>query len=134
MTLLTTALPIIGTLVDILRSHRTAVATQTGISEKAVDGIGDFIQDYLSKDERALKAVMDEIERARQFDIATSKTEPPVVNLLRGLVRPVITLTAFAWYLLARLNGVPLSMEDYTIIGGIIAFWFGFRSFDKRAV
>jgi len=36
-----------------------------------------------------------------------------------------------AWYIYARLNDIPLQAEDYAIIGGIMAFWFGFRPFEK---
>lgn len=132
MSLLTVALPIVSTVVDLLRSNKDDVARQVGVSPDAVGQVGDALQDYLSKDEKALKAVMDEIERARQHDIATGVGAPPIVVLLRGLVRPVITLTAFAWYVSARVAGVALTGEDYALIGGIVAFWFGFRSFEKR--
>lgn len=132
MSLVSVALPIIGSLLDIVRSRRDDVAKQTGVSVDAVGKVGDALQDYLSRDEKALKVVMDEIERARVHDIAMGQKAPPVVELLRGLVRPVVTLTAFGWYVLARMMDIPLTAEDYTLIGGIVAFWFGFRSFEKR--
>lgn len=132
MSLITVALPIIGALVDVVRNRKDDVARGAGVSVDAVGKVGDLLQDYLSKDEKALQVVMNEIDKARQHDIATGAKAPPVVELLRGLVRPVITLCAFFWYVLARMADIPLSGEDYTLIGGVVAFWFGFRSFEKK--
>lgn len=134
MSLLSVAMPIVGTVVDVLRLNKADVAKAVGVSPDAVGQVGDMLQDYLSRDEKALKAVMDEIDRARQYDVATSAGAPPIVVLLRGVVRPVITLTAFIWYVIARLDGVALTSEDYALVGGIVAFWFGFRSFEKNQV
>lgn len=131
MSLVNVALPVIGAVVDFLANRKDEVAQKTGVSVDAVGKVGTALQDYLTKDERALKAVMDEIDRARAHDVALAAGAPPVVELLRGLVRPVITLTAFAYYVGARVAGLELLPEDYTLIGGIVAFWFGFRSFEK---
>lgn len=131
MSFVNVALPVIGAVIDLIARRKDDVARTTGVSVDTVGKVGQAIEDYLSKDERALKAVMDEIDRARAHDIAVNAKVPPVVELLRGVVRPLITLTAFAYYVGARLAGVELLPEDYTLIGGIVAFWFGFRSFEK---
>ncbi|MFZ2587887.1 MAG: hypothetical protein WAZ18_07220 [Alphaproteobacteria bacterium] len=132
MSLISVGLPIVGALMDVLRNRKEDVAKGTGVSVDAVGKVGDMLQDYLSRDEKAMAVVMGEIDKARQHDIATSAKAPPIVELLRGIVRPLVTLCAFAWYVLARMMDIPLSAEDYTLIGGIVAFWFGFRSFEKR--
>jgi len=43
-----------------------------------------------------------------------------------------VTFAAMSWYLYARTQGIELTQEDYAIIGGVLAFWFGFRPFEKR--
>jgi hypothetical protein len=75
---------------------------------------------------------MAKIDKARDSDAALNSLDlPRFVNVLRGIVRPVITLTAFFWYVYARATNVPMGAEDYAIVGGIMAFWFGFRPFEK---
>jgi hypothetical protein len=132
MSLVTVAVPIISALAELLRSRSADVAQQTGLSKDVVSQVGDAIDQYLTQDERAMQVVMGEIDKARQHDVETSKMNTiPLIALLQGLVRPLITLTAFIWYVYARAVGVPLGAEDYAIIGGILAFWFGFRPFEK---
>lgn len=129
--MLNVALPILGVLADALLARKTEIAKQTGLPEEAVGKVSAAVSDFLTRDERAAAAVLADIEKARRHDIETATNAPPVVVLLRGLVRPVITLAACFWYIYARLSGVPLLAEDYAIIGGIMAFWFGFRPFEK---
>lgn len=124
-------LPVVKVLLEVFRNRQGDVARDAGVSKDAVSRIGQVVESYLTQDERALASVYAEIEKARQHDVATQDRSDPVVNLLRGLVRPLITLTAFAWYVVARAQGVELNGEDYAIIGGILAFWFGFRPFEK---
>lgn len=132
MSLLAAALPVVSIITDLLRSNRGEMARQAGVSEEAIGKVGDAVEAFLTKDERAMQAVMAEIDKARAHDTAMNATPmPPVVLLLRGLVRPLITLTAFLWYVYARAAGIALDGEDYAIIGGILAFWFGFRPFEK---
>jgi hypothetical protein len=106
------------------RERAEEKAGLAGQVEKALDA-------YTGKDEKLVAVLMGEIEKARQHDAATLEREDRLVNRLRGLVRPVVTLVAFAWYVLARVCGIPLMAEDYAIVGGILAFWFGFRPFEK---
>ncbi len=131
--MLQVALPILGVLADALLTRKAEIAKQTGLPEEAVGKVSAAVSEFLTRDERAAAAVMAEIEKARSHDVATADNAPPVVTLLRGLVRPVITLAACFWYIYARMAGVPLVAEDYAIIGGIMAFWFGFRPFEKVA-
>jgi len=37
----------------------------------------------------------------------------------------------FSWYVYARANGIELQEYDWYIIGGVIAFWFGFRPLEQ---
>lgn len=123
--------PLVGALVELLRSRRGEVARQTGLDEGIVSKVSEAVEVYLTKDEKALAAVMAEVDKARQHDVAMGAV-PAVVSLLRGLVRPVVTMAAFGWYVLARVCGIELGAEDYAIVGGIMAFWFGLRPFEKR--
>lgn len=132
MALINVAIPVIQAAVELLKSRRDDVAEKAGVQKDAVDRISGVISDYLGKDEKLLALTSDEIEKARQHDVSTLDKSERVVNLLRGLVRPVVTFTAFVWYVFARAAEIPLGSEDYAIIGGVIAFWFGFRPFDKK--
>ena len=134
MPLINIALPVLGAVADYLLTRKADVAKQTGLSEDAVGKVAATVSDFLTQDERAQAAIMAEIGKARLHDTELAASgAPPIVQLLRGLVRPVITLTAFFWYVAARAQGITLGAEDYAIIGGIMAFWFGFRPFEKGA-
>ncbi len=74
----------------------------------------------------------DKFNNARKHDIATFDKNDLFSNRLRSIVRPICTLIAISWYVYARANEIPLGKEDYAIIGGILAFWFGFRPFEKK--
>lgn len=132
MSMVNVVVPVAAAIVDLLSSRKEEVAKQAGVSSEAVQQVGSVLGDYLNRDQKAMQALMDEMERARRHDVDTRSAEPPLVLLLRGLVRPLITLSAFVWYVLARAYGIPLTGEDYALIGGVVAFWFGFRSFEKR--
>ncbi len=126
------ALPVLGLMGRLAEERKVQVAEQTGLSVETVSKVSGAVNDLLTRDERARAAVMEEIDRARAHDTAMNAAQDiPLVNLLRGLVRPVITLTAFFWYVYARCTGVEMLAEDYAVIGGILAFWFGVRPFEK---
>lgn len=133
MSLVNVAVPLISAVAQLLRSRSDDVAKQTGLSKDVVGQVGDAIEQFMTQDERAMQAIMVEVDKARLHDVEISKGNGavPLVALLQGLVRPLITMTAFIWYVYARASGVPLGSEDYAIIGGILAFWFGFRPFEK---
>lgn len=131
--LVTIALPVLAAIVAYMKGRTGDIARQTGLSEDTVAKVSDVVGGLFSQDSKAAEAVMAEIDKARAHDASMNVNMPPIVNLLRGLVRPVITLTAFFWYVYARSLGVPMAGEDYAIVGGIVAFWFGFRPFEKGA-
>jgi hypothetical protein len=126
-------IPVMGLVADILSRKSEEIGKNVGVSAESVAKIGAVVERYVTQDERAQQMLNDELERARQHDVATSAKAPPVVELLRGLVRPVVTLLAFGWYVWARAVGISLGSEDYALIGGVVAFWFGFRPFEKNA-
>lgn len=126
------ALPVIQAITGFLSERKVDVADKTGLSVETVGKVSSVVNDLLTKDERVVEAIMAEIDKARAHDNAMEASNIlPVVSLLRGLVRPVITLTAFFWYVYARCAGLPMNGEDYAIVGGIMAFWFGLRPFEK---
>lgn len=127
-------IPLLAAVVEVFANRKADVAKSVGISEDTVTRVGSVVGEILSKDEKLMAQASAEIEKARQHDAATGGNAPPVVELLRGLVRPVVTLGAFIWYVYARANGIDMAPEDYAIIGGVVAFWFGFRPFEKRDV
>ena len=130
--MLAVALPLLTSLVGLLRDRRDSVAQQTGVKSEDVVKISDAFEAFLTKDERALKLASDELQRAWQHDIATQVQDIWLVNFARGMVRPLVTMVALLWYVYARVENIPLQQEDYAIIGGVLAFWFGFRPFEKR--
>jgi hypothetical protein len=125
--------PVLGVLAEFLRSKGPDVAKQTGVAESTVGQVGEALTRFLTQDERLAAQLAAEMEQARNHDVQGLTLAPPLVQLLRGLVRPVITLTAFGWYVYARSVGIVLAAEDYAIVGGIMAFWFGFRPFEKTS-
>ena len=115
-----------------MKGDKKNLANKAGVDEGAFDSVIGAVQDYLTKDERAQKFWAEQMDNARQHDIATFDQGDKFINRLRSSVRPIVTFVALAWYVYARLNNIPLTQEDYTIIGGVLAFWFGFRPFEKR--
>lgn len=126
------AFPIISAVTGLMNDKKSDLAAKTGLSVETVGKVSGVVTDLLTKDERLAEAIMAEIEKARQHDSGMSASNVlPLISMLRGLVRPVITLTAFFWYVYARCVGLPMNGEDYAIVGGIMAFWFGLRPFEK---
>lgn len=125
-------LPIIGQIIGMVREQKGAIADKAGVSTEAVEKVTTAIENYISKDERVLQMAEQAINNARQHDTSTYNPQDKLVNTARGLVRPVCSFIAIVWYVAARACGVELLAEDYAIIGGILAFWFGFRPFEKR--
>ena len=104
-------------------------------AEKILD---KFIPDKATKLKVELeftKMIFLGIDKAREHDKASYGTHwsGRVVDFFRGMVRPVITFTAFAYFIYMRVNGFELPENDYYIIGGILAFWFGGKFLSKDA-
>lgn len=108
------------------------IAKGSGLAEETVEAVLKGADAYLQKDERALRELNQFVADARAHDIATFNKEDAFSNRMRSCVRPMITFAAMGWYIYARGQGIALTQEDYAIIGGILAFWFGFRPFEKR--
>jgi len=130
--MLAALLPIISQVLGMVRDQKNTIAQKAGVSPDAVDKVTSAIESYISKDERLQQMAEQAINNARQHDTSTYSANDQLVNTARGLVRPVCSFIAIAWYVIARASGIPLTAEDYAIIGGILAFWFGFRPFEKR--
>lgn len=127
-----TLIPFLGVALDVLRNKRGQIAEQTGVSAEAIDKVAIAFENQLNKDEKLAHMAAKHMEDARKHATATLVTDIWLVNLMRGLVRPITTFTALGWYVYARVQGIELLPEDYALIGGILAFWFGFRPFEKR--
>lgn len=107
-------------------------AKELGINDNALDEISKYLKDDLTFNSELEKEIIQEVEKARHHDLLTSKNINNIVNNIRGIVRPLCTLIAFSWYIYAKLNSIDLNSQDYSIIGGTLAFWFGFRSYEKK--
>jgi len=127
-----TVLPIIGGLLGLFRGNKKGIAAQAGVEVGVVDKVIGAVEYYATKDERYQKFVADQIENARAHDIATFDKTDRFSNRLRSTVRPFVTFSAVIWYIYARVNEIVFTSEDYAIVGGILAFWFGFRPFEKK--
>ncbi|MDE0723614.1 MAG: hypothetical protein OSB62_02820 [Alphaproteobacteria bacterium] len=121
-----------GGVLSVLSRGKDAIAARAGVDEGTVSAVLKGVDAYLSKDERARAQLNDFVKDARAHDISTFVKDDVFSNRLRSVVRPLVTFAAMGWYLYARSHGIPLAQEDYAIIGGVLAFWFGFRPFEKR--
>lgn len=124
--------PILSTLFNVLSSQEKILSKETGISVSSIQHLSSVLQGYMSKDEKLLKLEQEFMNKARQHDMQTYTAGHNFVNGIRSLVRPICTFVSLAWYVYARMNDIELMSEDYAIIGGVLAFWFGFRPFDKK--
>ena len=125
-------LPIIGGLLGLFKGNKKGIAEQAGVEVGVVDKVIGAVEYYATKDERYQKFVESQIKNARAHDIATFDKTDKFSNRVRSTVRPFVTFTAVIWYIYARVSEIPLTGEDYAIVGGILAFWFGFRPFEKK--
>lgn len=78
---------------------------------------------------KKMQAELEDVADARAHDKAAYGGG--LVDFLRGIVRPLITGAAFTFYVHAKINGIPMTIEDYSIIGMILAFWFGGKFLGK---
>jgi len=79
------------------------------------------------------KLVFQDIDSARKAYIAELQEQkvPSWIRGVRALVRPVIAFTVIAFYLYAKITGIPLTQTDTIVIGGVVAFYFGLRHIEK---
>ena len=123
---------LLSTVGGLLSGGVQQISEKTGVQSSVVASVIEQANSYLQKDERVAKQLAEEVDAARQHDIKTFDTADAFSNRLRSLVRPLCTFICLGWYIFARVNHIPLTPEDYSIIGGVLAFWFGFRPFEKR--
>lgn len=126
------AMPLLISLVDVFMDRKKIIAQKTGVSESVISSVTDVFADFLVKDKDVLDLTASHMQNARSHDIETFDKADLFSNRFRSIVRPICTFIAISWYVFARVNEIPLQQEDYAIIGGILAFWFGFRPFEKR--
>ena len=124
---------VLGGLFGLLKGNTKSIASEAGVDEGIVGKVLGAVEAYATKDERMQAFLAEQINKARQHDVATFDKTDLFSNRLRSTVRPLTTFAAMGWYIYARLNDIPLAAEDYAIIGGVMAFWFGFRPFEKRS-
>lgn len=108
---------------------KTKEGKNLGLTDDIIQGISKYIETNNDFEKEILK----QAELARQHDLKSSEKNSQYINNIRGAIRPFCTLIAFAWYLYAKLNNIELNGQDYAMVGGILAFWFGFRSLDKKS-
>ena len=104
-------------------------------AEKILD---KFIPDKATKLKVELelqRLVYDSVNKAREHDKASYGVHwsGRLVDFFRGMVRPVITFTAFAYFIYMRVSGFELPESDYYLIGAILGFWFGGKFLNKDA-
>ena len=56
-----------------------------------------------------------------------------VVKSIRAMVRPAIAYSSVAFYIYAKLQGIPLTQLDYALLMGVFGFYFGVRTIEKMA-
>lgn len=80
------------------------------------------------------KLVFQDLQNARELykEELREKGVYKWVKSLRALVRPVIAYISIAFYVYAKYRGIELSGMDYSLIGGVFAFYFGLRHLEKR--
>ena len=123
---------LISGIITLINHNRDQIASKTGVAPGAVSKVGQALEEYLSRDERFQQLAETAMQNARQHDISTFDQTDQIINRLRSSVRPLCSFVAMGWYVFARANNIPLAAEDYAIIGGVLAFWFGFRPFEKQ--
>ena len=124
--------PILTSLLSAINLNKDDLAKKAGVSTSSIQKVSSVLHEYLSKGEKLMQLEQEFMNKAREHDIKTFVEGNNLVNSLRSLVRPICTFVSLAWYVYARVHGIELIAEDYAIIGGVLAFWFGFRPFDKK--
>lgn len=128
---LQTVVPALAGIFSALVQGRQNISAESGVREDVVQRVLGAAEAYVSKDERVQAQLLAELENARAHDAVTFDKTDMAANRLRSSVRPIVTFAAMGWYVYARIEGIELAAEDYAIVGGVLAFWFGFRPFEK---
>ena len=103
----------------------------SGALGKVADVVSEFVEDKDKANELAIKMqeiVNQSVNSAREHDKASYGN--PMVDAIRGLIRPAITAAFSSMYVIAKLVpalGITFSEYDYAILGLVLAFWFADR-------
>lgn len=126
------ALPVISGLINLFRDNTAQIAQKSGVEEGVVQQVLCAVEHYATKEERYARFLAEQVDLARRHDSGLTAHTSRAMNDLRAAVRPVVSFIAIGWYVYARMMQIPLTQEDYAIIGGVLMFWFGMRPFEKR--
>ena len=121
-------------IIDSIISYIFNRLKNSGIIKKSELKTLNLLEKEINESKTLNKEISQLLAKVVEHDAGLIKNNSSLVNNLRGIIRPICTLFAFAWYLYAKVNNIELSLEDYSIIGGILAFWFGFRTYEKSKV
>lgn len=72
------------------------------------------------------------IQDSRAFDIKELGLLPDSVRIIRGCVRPFITLIAVSIWIANCTGLIVLATGDYAIVAGVFTYYFGTRSWEKK--
>tara|TARA_Y100001960_G_C14503829_1_gene742972 strand:- start:228 stop:629 length:402 start_codon:yes stop_codon:yes gene_type:complete len=126
-------LAVAGVIAKILSNFaKSDKAKSLGINDVVVNEVSNYIKADKIFEQEIDQHLSKELEKARKHDNDINSQVSSYVINIRGLIRPICTVAAFIWYVYAKLNNIDLDSQDYSIIGGILAFWFGFRSYEKK--
>ena len=110
------------------------------IAKGLISPVSDIVKEFVSDKDKAMaleaKLTMffaETINDAREHDKASygSTWQGRTVDFMRGMVRPLITYGAGAYFIYAKMNKLPIPDQEYAIIAGVFVFWFGGRMLSK---
>ena len=103
----------------------------TKVADGFVNLASEYIEDKDKRNEFLTKQealVNDMVKSAREHDKASYGIK--LVDIIRGLIRPIITVEFSTMYIVAKLvpsAGIEFNEYDYAILGVVLTFWFGDR-------
>lgn len=112
----------------------------TDFAKGLISPVTDIIKEVVTDKDAAMQLegklaifFANTINDAREHDKATygATWSGQAVDFCRGMIRPVITMGAASYFIYAKMHGMEINDYDYTIIGGVFAFWFGGKFLGK---
>jgi len=128
---LLSALPAVASMVKSVGAGVMSVLRSTGVlppDPKEQAKIQQEIEELTLK--RATVMISD-LQSARLLAAEEVKGAPAVLRVIAGLIRPGLAALTGVLYALAKFKQFPLNEWDYYLIGGVFAFYFGFRFLEK---
>lgn len=100
----------------------------------------NFKMAVLEKESEFTKTIVDDLKSSRELaGIEFREIKGKFIDFLRALPRPLLALIAgfiWAYSIFQRIDSTVPHLEltyfDYSIIGAVIGFYFGFRWLDKK--